>query len=288
MEGAWEKSQVGGLEQYPSATAMQWNTRAVVKAAWEGPQAFGRDGASWARLYYRRLGFAYDDPKPPLGPAIAATLVTHGVGGEAGTEGLLCPWFTLSGAVSASHDRGTTLRLGQPPESPSRTSVAGRVGGRFGGRSDIYGATVDARVEWDQGFGARVVPAAGAWVDPWGPLRLVANLSRGFRLPTLEELYFDAGFVQGNPDLVPEDSLTWDAGIELGHGKWWGLAATYFENRLRNQILFLPRSAFLVRAENSGGAVLRGGEFQARVTWRWLDASISYTYLDAQIGRANV
>jgi outer membrane receptor protein involved in Fe transport len=283
-EGAWDRREIGGLEQYPSTTAQQRTTRAVVRASWDGPPAFGSAGWSRASAFYRRLGFAYQDDAPPSGPPTATTLISHGFGADAATEGILRPWLALSGGLSATHDRGESHRLGGASGSPSRTTVSGRVGARFGPFRDRFGATVDLRVEWDPGFGVRPIPAVGAWLDPWGPIRVFANVSRGFRLPTLEELHFDAGFVQGNPDLDPEDALTWDAGIELGRDRPWGLSATYFENRVRNLILFLPRSAFLVRAENSGDATIRGVEVAGRLAWRWFDVQVAYTFMDARFG----
>lgn len=284
VEGALGRRQIAGLEQYPSTTARQQDTRVVTRVAWEGPRLFGDSGWTRASAFYRRLGFAYQDSAPPSGPPTATTLIAHGVGVDAATEGRLHPWVALGAGMDAGHDLGEARRLGARPGAPSRTTVSGRIRGRFGPPSDRFETTLDLRVGWDQGFGVRAIPALGVRYDPWGPLRLFANVSRGFRLPTLEELHFDAGFVQGNPNLAPEDALTWDAGVELGHGRPWGVTATYFENRVRNLILFLPRSAFLVRAENSGGAVVRGVELQARWSWRWFDLRAAYTFLDARFG----
>jgi outer membrane receptor protein involved in Fe transport len=114
-------------------------------------------------------------------------------------------------------------------------------------------------------------------------VRLSANVGRSFRLPTFEELYFDSGFVQGNPDLEPEDSLAWDFGIEAGRGSWWNLKASYFENYGFNMITFAPVSAFVIRASNSGRAVIRGVEASAAAEYRWFRASVAYTWLDATV-----
>ena len=60
----------------------------------------------------------------------------------------------------------------------------------------------------------------------------------GFRAPTLDDLFFP-GFA--NPDLKPERSESWDAGIDQ---KLWRdrirLGVTYFENTFRNLIQFQP------------------------------------------------
>jgi hemoglobin/transferrin/lactoferrin receptor protein len=72
-------------------------------------------------------------------------------------------------------------------------------GGYFGDRSTSNGAF--------SGFGA-------ATVGPFSAFSLTAQLSRGFRDPTLSDRYFRGpsgrGFITGNPDLDPETSLQFD------------------------------------------------------------------------------
>ncbi len=307
LEGLREDREVPGLEQYPSTSAHQRNDRFIARLSYEGPRLFGnagaldapeaassparvsstnpspapaRSGGTAVRAWVRRLGFAYGDATPPMGPAVDTRLVAWGVGGEAEAE--VAPWdvASLSAGVAATWDRGDVRRLSQAAYSPRRITAAGRLGGHAGRSNGWWGIDADVRVEWDEGFGVRALPHAGAFVRPYGPFRITANVGRAFRLPTLEELYFDAGYVQGNPSLKPEDALTWDAGIEAT-GAGWGVRAAYFENRARNLVVFLPRSAFLVRAENSGGATLRGVEASADGRWRWLSARASYTFLHA-------
>lgn len=281
VEGLREDRQVPGLEQFPSTTARQRNDRFVARLSYEGPRPFGRRGSSAVRAFVRRLGFAFADAAPPMGPPVDTRLVAWGLGGEAQAEA--APWDAVqfSAGAAVSWDRGDVRRLTQASYSPTRTVVAGRVGGKAGLPAGWWGIEADLRVEWDAGFGLRALPRAGAFVRPFGPIRIFANVSRAFRLPTLEELYFDAGFVQGNRNLRPEDALSWDAGAEVV-AQSYGVRAAYFESRAKNLIVFLPRSAFLVRAENSGRATSRGVEASADGHWRWLSARASYTYLHAR------
>lgn len=288
VEGAREDREVPGLEQYPSTTARATDDRFVLRLSWDGPRPFGRRGSSGATAWVRRLGFAFADRSPPLGPAVDTRLVAWGVGAEARAEA--APWELVAfrGAVSATWDAGDVRRLSQGAYRPRRTAVAGRAGVVAGRPGGWWGVEADVRAEWDAGFGVRALPRAGAWVRPWGPFKLAATVGRAFRLPTLEELYFDAGFVQGNPALQPEDALSWDVGAEAS-GPAWAVRAAYFENRVRNVILFVPRSAFLVRADNSGTAVVRGVEASAEGRWRWLFGRAAYTWMRtraADTGRA--
>jgi outer membrane cobalamin receptor len=281
-EGFYDDRQIAGLEQFPSLTARQRDDRFLARIAWNGPPLFGTDGETTASLYVRRLGFRYRDDAPPLGPRIATSLVTWGLGLDAGVEGRVHRFVSVSAALAGTWDEGAVERLSSGPMNPSRGTIAGVVGARIGPESGAWELGTVTRLEGARGFGFRVVPRGSVSGRPLEWLRLFASVSRGFRLPTFEELHFQAGFVQGNPDLDPEDALTWDAGLAVGPGDSWEIRAAYFENRVRNLIMFLPRSAFVVRAENSGAAILRGVETSGGVKWRWLHARASYTFLDAR------
>lgn len=81
----------------------------------------------------------------------------------------------------------------------------------------------------------------GAYLVPGTETKLHASLGTGFRAPSLDELYGSYGFAPdyGNPDLEPEESRSWDAGVEQGFldGKL-RLDATYFVLNTDNLILY--------------------------------------------------
>ncbi len=287
VEGFCDDREVPGLEQFPSRTARQRDSRVLASARWEGPPLLARGGRTGAHLYVRRLGFDYDDPSPPMGPAVHARLVAWEVSGEgSGVEAVSRSW-SIPWSVRATHTRGQVSRPQQVVRSPTRSLVAARAG--LAWDRAPFRAEAAVRVEWDEGFGVTVLPRAEARVSPWPALALFASAGRSFRLPTFEELHFDAGFVQGNPDLLPEDAWTWDAGVSLSSpGEVAMLRAAFFENRVSNLILFLPRSAFLIRAENSGSALLRGVEVEGSVRLGPVGVRATYTFLDARFrgGRA--
>lgn len=97
------------------------------------------------------------------------------------------------------------------------------------------------RDEDNNAFGSATTHRAGAvvLVRETGT-KFRATWGEGFRAPTIDDLFFP-GF--SNPDLKPERSESWDAGVEQ---KLWKnrirLAATYFENKFRNLIQFQPTS----------------------------------------------
>ncbi|MGD0017479.1 MAG: TonB-dependent receptor [Verrucomicrobiia bacterium] len=76
----------------------------------------------------------------------------------------------------------------------------------------------------------------GRWTMPVTETILRASVGTGFRSPAVRDLYSPAAF-GGNPNLQPERSLGWDAGIEqpLFEDKL-RIGATYFQNEFDNLI----------------------------------------------------
>jgi len=129
--------------------------------------------------------------------------------------------------------------------------------------------------------------ATTAWTAEGTGTRLHAAFGTGQKAPTFIERFgfFPDQFI-GNPDLEPETSTAWEAGVEQPF--WNGrvsLGATYFHEELENEIngfAFDP-DTFLFTAENlDGESERRGVEVSAlaRITDS-LRFSGSYTYTDA-------
>ena len=78
-----------------------------------------------------------------------------------------------------------------------------------------------------------------------------ASLSRNYRFPTLNDLYFLPG---GNPDLKKESGWTYDAGISFAVGKEgiYSLSgsATWFESFIKDWIIWLPTTKGFFSPDN--------------------------------------
>lgn len=74
-----------------------------------------------------------------------------------------------------------------------------------------------------------------------GNITAKASLSRNYRFPTLNDLYFLPG---GNPDLKKESGWTYDAGVSFAVGKEGTYSftgsASWFESYIHDWILWLP------------------------------------------------
>jgi vitamin B12 transporter len=111
--------------------------------------------------------------------------------------------------------------------------------------------------------------------------KLRGSWGEGFRAPTIDDLFFP-NF--GNPDLRPERSESWDAGVEQ---KLWRnrlrLGLTYFENRFSNLIQATSTNGIDFRPENVGRARSRGWEFSAEADLLdTLFLNASYTHTDSK------
>jgi outer membrane receptor protein involved in Fe transport len=130
-------------------------------------------------------------------------------------------------------------------------------GGFFGDRSTDNGAF--------SGF------AAGT-VGPFTGLSFTAQVSRGFRDPTLSDRYYRGpsgrGFITGNPDLEPETTLQYDLATRYVKGPTQ-LAVYFYNYRIDDLVERYQTQTDFFFFRNRGRARLRGFEFEARTALPW-------------------
>lgn len=120
-----------------------------------------------------------------------------------------------------------------------------------------------------------------------GNVRLKASVSRNYRFPTLNDLYFQPG---GNPDLRPEHGITYDAGVSFAVGDAGRYSlhgeATWFDSYVDDWILWVPlggKQDFwtpqnLKRVHAYGVELKTGFDRQLNRDWQLgLDANFSWT-----------
>ena len=132
-----------------------------------------------------------------------------------------------------------------------------------------YDALSDAPSQWSPKFGLALRPL------PW--LAIKGNAGRSFRAPNFSELYFNQGFVEGNPDLKPERAISLDAGIQLTTRPFFGEVA-YFRSDVEDLIEYMLVSGFRYKPFNVGRALLHGMEASASFApWQYATLTGSYT-----------
>ncbi len=95
---------------------------------------------------------------------------------------------------------------------PSRTNFAGFLQDRIIIKDGML-LTGGVRLERNGSFGTYVLPRAALSWTLGTTTTLKASAGMGLKEPSLEQSYGGNFRVQGNPDLLPERSLTFDAGI---------------------------------------------------------------------------
>ena len=108
--------------------------------------------------------------------------------------------------------------------------------------------TVIPAVRWDNysDVQSRTSPKIGLMIDTGDifHVALKSNYGQSFRVPTFNDLYWpeDDWGNKGNPNLIPETSTDFDAGLQItGMGKIdFRFGITYFNNRVKNLIQWAP------------------------------------------------
>ena len=99
------------------------------------------------------------------------------------------------------------------------------------------------RYDHHERFGSHVSPRLGATYNVSDNLRIKANYGTGFKAPDMMKLYqilrrrMGSGWVEldGNPNLKPEASRSFDIGVEAEFGKGFG-SLSYFDTQVDNLI----------------------------------------------------
>ena len=157
------------------------------------------------------------------------------------------------------------------PFVQNEVSIGKDIEVNFGARNDDY-----------SNFKGTASPSAGAAykINEYSKIRI--NYAKGFRAPTFNDLYWPFyGFEQGNPNLKPEKSSSWEGGFDLGYKSGIQLSATYFDNKLKNLIDWEPGTDFIWRPTNVTSAEINGVELKTLVPLtRSLKFDFGYTCMD--------
>ena len=143
---------------------------------------------------------------------------------------------------------GSTSAKWQPNE---------RVGLSLVLREEMFGT------EW-----APVIPAffVDGVISRRGNIMAVASVSRNFRFPSLNDLYFLPG---GNPDLRKEVGWTYDAGISFATGKTGKHSVSgsvnWFDARITDWIIWLPTPKGFFSPKNIKDVHAYGVEIQGKM-----------------------
>lgn len=124
----------------------------------------------------------------------------------------------------------------------ARVELSGAVSAKWR-PSDRFGATLTLREDMFGRDHSPIIPALflDGVLSKRGNIVAKASLSRNYRFPTLNDLYFLPG---GNADLKKESGWSYDAGVSFATARKnrYSLSgsATWFESRIHDWIIWLP------------------------------------------------
>ncbi len=191
--------------------------------------------------------------------------------------------FNASGAVTSTTDnpsiasaRRRDLGAFAQFDIPLGTHLTTAVGARFDRvhSVNVGGFFGDRKVSRGAASGT-----AALSYRPWSPLTLTAQVSRGFRDPTLSDRFFRGpvgrGFIVGNPELAPEHSLQFDLVARYDAGRW-RISGSYYHYDIADLIERYQSGTDTFLFRNRGLAEIRGVEAEAGVTaFHGLDVEVS-------------
>lgn len=130
--------------------------------------------------------------------------------------------------------------------------------------TDRWRLQLAGRQEWVQNIATRPVPSLGIDFQATDQLAIKAKVSRNYRVPTLNDLYWQPG---GNPNLLPEEGWSQELGFHLASKATsppWHIHATVFNRSIQHWILWSqPPDQPFWSANNISRVWSRGLEFAA-------------------------
>jgi outer membrane cobalamin receptor len=195
----------------------------------------------------------------------------------------------LAAGADVERESGALGSRAEPRLEPRRTNAGAYVQDRVLLGERLF-VTLGGRLEHNGSFGTTAVPRAAAAFRARGgeaPLTLRASAGTGVKEPSFFESYGVSFYAQGNPDLRPERSRTFDAGLEQRlFGDRLRAEATFFHHDYRDQIAYhvVDPATFQGSWTNLGRTRARGLEVVAEVApvpaLRFL---AEYTLLDGEV-----
>ena len=206
-----------------------------------------------------------------------------------GRKWLFTANFSLHQHIVESRDKNILLQQGGTGivgYRKGRPELSGSVSAKWR-PVDRLGMSVVLREEMFGKEWTPIIPALfiDGVLSERGNIVAKASISRNYRYPTLNDLYFLPG---GNPDLRHESGWTYDAGVSFAVGRngVYSLSgsANWFESFIQDWIIWLPTPKGFFSPDNIKDVHAYGvelqGDLKVNLTKEWqllLDGSFSWT-----------
>jgi vitamin B12 transporter len=194
----------------------------------------------------------------------------------------------LSAGLDVEHETGDIGPKDGDLLSPERTNAGLYAQDRLVLGRNVF-LTFGGRVEHNDNFGWKAVPRAAVAVrlGQSQATTLKASGGAGIKEPDFFQSFGVSFFAQGNPDLKPERSVTFDGGIEQRFlGDLFRAEATYFHHEYKDQIAYtvIDFTTFEGTYFNIGKTRAQGLELALEaVPVPGLSFSAAYTLTDGEV-----
>jgi len=280
-----------GVTAGQATEARSRDTSNLGQLRWEGPSPFGIGEDFQLALHHRYESTRFRDPavldREPID--VDVRLQTTGASAE---DAWRYAWQSHRNLVGLHMDFAHDFLRGGDQDAQDRARAGGALTETLRLFDERVVLSVSARVDWADGFGAKLLPAAGLVLEPLPWLRLRGHAGRAYRVPNFDELFHpDEGFIRGNPDLDPEDAWNFDAGLELhldevGPFSAVKLRGAWFRREIEDSIVWVLINPRTVAPINTGAATAEGFELAASLqATRFVHLSASHTRVDSRRDR---
>ncbi|WP_010664583.1 TonB-dependent receptor [Marinilabilia salmonicolor] len=172
-----------------------------------------------------------------------------------------------------------------------RNRMAAFASGRYGLSSGRGAVVLSFREEMSDADIQPVVFSLGVEHPLWNSIQLKGNISKNYRIPNLNDLYWkEDGYAKGNPDLIAESGWSGDVGVDFLFNRGifaTRLSAAYFASRTEDIIVWLPQDGSKWMPQNKKIGETDGIEVGVELTGTTeksrISARVFYTYVNSML-----
>jgi outer membrane cobalamin receptor len=275
LAGAYDQKGTPGEQSSPTLSASETDSSGRASVKYSADRFLADEFSLDASLHAEYTGIDYVDSQTPTNDGNNKVYV---IGGDLQQTATLSDTVSFVYGSSASFTQGQSV-VGTPQRLAEGAFVEpvwewGSFSLRPALRYDYY-SDFFSTDPWG-GLGATV--AVAYRVSPTDVVKL--NLSRSYRVPTFEDLYWPAADgAQGNPDLKPETGYAVDVGFSRQNGNF-SYTATAYVRYAQDVILWQQDPDGIWRPSNYGVALYPGLEQEVKTVFAdHYTASVNYAFL---------
>jgi vitamin B12 transporter len=189
--------------------------------------------------------------------------------------------LTLVYGADTMQETGTYANL---PSGSADTRISGVFAQGIWAPTDSFDVSGTVRVDENSSFGTFPTGRVALAWHPADDLTVRASVATGFRAPSLDERFGDytaCCFFVGNPNLTPEESESYELGVEKSFAGGASVSATLFRLNIDN--LIASNATFTSLVNVPGKSVRKGLEIAGSVPLGdRITLTGAYTYTDAK------